>query len=117
MSIEIRSKDFSVTNAIREHAQRRLSFALDGFALESLRKVRRVVVRLGDLNGPKGGDDKFCRITADVGHKTVVVEDIQSNLYSAISRAAHRFASKASRELSRAYRVPARTRAGDVVMA
>jgi hypothetical protein len=52
-----------------------------------------------------------------VGHKTVVVEDIQSNLYSAISRAAHRFAAKASRELSRAYRVPARTRAGDVVVA
>jgi hypothetical protein len=61
-----------------------------------------VVVCLGDLNGPKGGEDKFCRIAAQVGHGTVVVEDVDSNLYSAISRASHRFVMKASRELSRA---------------
>jgi ribosome-associated translation inhibitor RaiA len=113
MSIEIRSRDFSVTDAIREHAQRRLGFALDYFAIDRCRKVRRVVVRLGDLNGPKGGEDKFCRITADVGQGTVVVEDTDSNLYSAISRATRRFALKASRNLARAYRLTARTRAAD----
>ena len=101
MSIEIRSKDFSVTDAIREHARRRMRFALDYFAIDRFRKVRQVVVRLGDLNGPKGGEDKFCRITAEVGHGTVVVEDVHSNLYAAISRATRRFAQTASREVAR----------------
>ena len=96
MPIEIRSKDFSITNAIRDHAKRRL-----GFALDRLRNVRRVVVSLGDLNGPKGGEDKFCRITAEVGHRTVVVEDVHSNLYAAISRATRRFAHAASRDMAR----------------
>jgi hypothetical protein len=68
-------------------------------------------VRLGDLNGPKGGKDKFCRIVAQVGHGTVVVEDVDSNLYSAISRATHRFAMATSRQLRRRCRssAPART--------
>jgi ribosome-associated translation inhibitor RaiA len=101
MSIEIRSKDFSITDAMRDHAHRRLGFALDYFAIDRFRKVRRVVVRVGDLNGPKGGMDKFCRILAQVGHGTVVVEDVDSNLYAAISRATHRFALKASRQLKR----------------
>jgi ribosomal subunit interface protein len=114
MSIEIRSRDFSVTDAMREHVKRRLGFALDYFAINRFRKVRRVIVRLGDLNGPKGGDDKFCRITAEVGHGTVVVENVDSNLYSAISRATRRLALKASRKLSR---LTARTRGADAVTA
>jgi putative sigma-54 modulation protein len=111
MSIEIRSRDFSITDAIRDHARRRLGFALNCFAIDRLRKVRRVVVRVGDLNGPKGGEDKFCRITAEVGHGTVVVEDVHSNLYSAISGATHRLALKVSRTVARAHRLSARTRA------
>ena len=110
MSIEIRSKDFSITDAIREHARRRMRFALDYFAIDRFRKVKQVVVRLGDLNGPKGGEDKFCRITAEVGHRTVVVEDVHSNLYAAISRATRRFAQTASRELARACDLTGRNR-------
>jgi len=110
MSIEIRSKDFSVTDAIREHARRRMNFALNYFAIDRFRKVRRVVVRVGDLNGPKGGEDKFCRITAEVGHGTVVVKDVNSNLYAAISHAARRFALTASRVLARAYHETGRNR-------
>ena len=110
MSIEIRSKDFSITDAIREHARRRLDFALDSFAIDRYRNVRRLVMRLGDLNGPKGGVDKFCRITAEVGKSTLVVEDTDSNLYSAISNAARRFAQRASRQLARNHRLTARTR-------
>jgi hypothetical protein len=46
-----------------------------------------------------------------VGHGTVVVEDVHSNLYSAISYATRRFAVKTSRILARAHRSTARTRA------
>jgi hypothetical protein len=68
-------------------------------------------VRLGNLNGPKGGEDKFCRITAQVGLDTVVVEDVHSNSYSAISSATLQFSLKASRELAREKRLIAIYRA------
>jgi ribosome-associated translation inhibitor RaiA len=117
MSIEIQSRDFSVTDAIRDHARRRLGFAIDGFANDRFGRVRRVVVRLGDLNGPKGGEDKFCRIVAAVDHGTVVVEDVDSNLYSAISRASRRFAVKVARHLARINRIGTRTGVADLVAA
>ena len=117
MSIEIRSQNFSVTSAIREHTERSLRFALDGYAVDRLRDVRQLVVRLGDINGPKGGGDKFCLITAQVGLDTVVAEDVHSNLDSAISRATLRFSLKAARELAREKRLMAIYRAEAVVEA
>lgn len=110
MSIEIRSKDFSVTDAIREHARRRLDLALAYFEVDRYRKVRRVVVRLGDINGPRGGEDKFCRIIAEVGHNTIVVEDTDSDLYTAISHAARLLAQRASRQLTRTRNLAVRAR-------
>jgi hypothetical protein len=45
-----------------------------------------------------------------VGHGTVVVEDVHSNLYAAISRATRRFSLAASRELARTYHLTSRAR-------
>jgi hypothetical protein len=46
-----------------------------------------------------------------------VVQDVDSNLYSAISRATRLFAQQASRKLARGYRLTTRTRAADAVTA
>ena len=101
---EIRSKEFAAEE-IREYAQRRVCFALDRF-----RDVRRVVVSLDDLNGPKGGMDKFCCIVAEFGFASVVVEEAQMNWHAAIARATHRLSQKVARELKRANRWTARAR-------
>src|SRR4051812_11506452 len=100
---EIRSKECA-TDEIREYAQRRIRFALDRF-----RDVRRVVVSLDDLNGPKGGMDKFCRIVAEFGFASVVVEEAQITWHAAIARATHRLSQRVARELKRANRRTART--------
>ena len=100
---EIRCKECA-TDEIREYAERRVSFALNRF-----RDVRRVVVSLDDLNGPKGGMDKFCRIVAEFGFASVVVEEVQMDWHAAIARATHRLSQKVARELKRANRPPART--------
>jgi hypothetical protein len=97
MPIEILSRDFSITDAMREHTERRMRIAIDYIAIDRIYDVSRVVVLLGDLNGPRGVKDKFCCITAEVGHRTVAVKDIECNLYSAISCASHLFALKACR--------------------
>ena len=102
---EIRSKEYA-TDEIREYAERRVCFALDRF-----RDVRRVVVYLDDLNGPKGGVDKFCRIVAEFGFARVVVEEAQIDWHAAIARATHRLSKRVARELKRANRPTARAMA------
>ena len=56
MYIDIRTRGFPITVALRDHAVRRLRFALsrmgDG--------ILSVSVTLGDINGPRGGTDKTC---------------------------------------------------------
>ena len=105
MPIEIRSRDFSITDAMREHIERRMRTAIDHLAIDRIDDVSRVVVLLGDLNGPRGLKNKFCCVTAEVGHRTVAVKDIECNLHSAISCASHLFALEACR-LARATSCP-----------
>jgi ribosome-associated translation inhibitor RaiA len=98
--IEVYAKGFDLTQAIRAHVLRRLGFALDRFA----GRIRRAEVRLGDLNGPKGGHDKYCRIVVSVGSDTGVVEENHSDLYRAVDRAARILASRVERMIGRANR-------------
>ncbi len=100
MQIEIRSRDFTVTDAIRSYVLRRLGFALDHFQSH----IRSVKLCLGDLNGPKGGEDKFCRVLINTSSGHAVIEEVDEDLYRAIGRAADRAATKVSREVGRASR-------------
>ena len=87
MNIDIQCLSFPTTVALSEHAERRLRFALT----RHTDRIRRVVVRLGDANGPRGGLDKFCRIRVYLSDAPVaVVEDIGCDLYVVIDRATDR---------------------------
>jgi len=87
MRVDVRANGFTLTEAIREHAVRRLRFNLtrtDGH-------VRMVSVHLGDVSGPRGGRDKRCRIRVLLkGRPDVVIDDVENDLYAAIDRAAKR---------------------------
>lgn len=100
LQIEIRSRDFGLTDAIRSHVTRRMRFALDRF----VGRIRHAQVYVGDLNGPKGGPDKYCRIVVDLSSETAVVEETHCDLYRAITRAAHRAAARIGRAVGRANR-------------
>jgi len=98
MQIKIQAQSFSLTSALQSHVQRRLRFALTS----STDHIQRVMVRLSDINGPRGGQDKHCRIQIVLkGMPDVVINDTESNLYAAISRAIGRASRSVARRLRR----------------
>ncbi len=97
MQIEIQARNFSMTHAMRVHIERRLGFALS----TCYRHVQRIMVRLSDINGPRGGNDKRCHLEVILPGQAVAVEDTQADLYVAINRAASRAGRTVMRQLRR----------------
>ncbi|MGD8572706.1 MAG: HPF/RaiA family ribosome-associated protein [Gammaproteobacteria bacterium] len=98
MRIDIQALNFSLTDAMRVHIERRLSYALS----TRHKHIVRIWVRLCDINGPRGGNDMRCQIQVILpGQPAVIVEDTESNLYVAIDRAIDRANRTVSRRLSR----------------
>ncbi len=98
MHVDIQSRGFELTDALRDYAVRRLAYGLG----QSTPHVVRVAVQLLDINGPRGGADKRCRIRVKLDTPLeVVLEDTQPNLYVAIDRAAERVGRTVARNLRR----------------
>jgi len=70
------------------YIEQRVRFAFDAFGDAPL----RIRLRLRDLNGPKGGVDKSCQVTAVSQAITVLVEDAHADEYVAVGRAVERAA-------------------------
>lgn len=87
MRITIQANGFVLTEALRSYTEQRLATAL-GWAGQHM---RRLAVSLSDINGPRGGIDKRCKIQVQLdGGKDVIIEDTEADLYVAIERAAER---------------------------
>lgn len=85
MNIAIQSNGLVLTDSLRDYVHRRLQTAL-GWAL-----TRRLAVWLSDINGPRGGRDKRCKIQISLDHgKTIIIEDTEEDMYAAIDLAAER---------------------------
>ena len=98
MQIDVQALGFELTPALRSHAVRRLHFALG----RSDAQVSRLSVRLSDLNGPRGGEDKRCQVRVTLTDAPeVVIEDTEADLYVAIDRAADRAGRTVARRLDR----------------
>ncbi len=100
MRTDIRGYHLTISEALRTHIERRLHFALSRFGA----RILHVAVRLEDMNGPRGGVDKRCRIVvalAGAGH--VQVEVLDSECTNAVDRAADRMQGVVARELDRQY--------------
>jgi len=82
--IGIQGLGFPLTASLLDHTKRRLRFALGRIST----RIKRVVVRLGDCNGPRGGEGKFCRILEHA--PPALIEDAGADLYAVIDRAAGR---------------------------
>ena len=98
MRIDIKGSDFPITTALMDHTERRLRFALT----RSSDRIVRVAVLVGDSNGSRGGEDKFCRIQIHLQRAPqVLIEDIGADLYVVIDRAAERAGRNVAKRVDR----------------
>ena len=98
MRIDINGSGFPITTALMDHTERRLRFALT----RSSDRIVRVAVLVGDSNGPRGGEDKFCRIQIHLKRAPqVLIEDIGAELYAVIDRAADRAGRNVAKRVDR----------------
>jgi putative sigma-54 modulation protein len=106
MKIDIRFCSLESSAAIREHALRRIQFRLSRFGHD----LHAVVVRISDINGPKGGVDKQCRITVRGPiWDTLTLDELSRDVYAAVDLAIERTAHTVAREIERARSLRART--------
>ena len=81
ITIEIQASCFALTEGLRQHVIRRIEYALRSYRIW----VDRVEVQLGDINGPRGGADKFCRVLVRLPNlPALVIRDLGGDLYAVI---------------------------------
>ena len=98
MKIEVRFHQLEMSEALREHALRRVHVELAHFTEE----VSAVTLRLSDLNGPKGGHDKRCHIELQLrGVGAINVDERNEDAYAAVETAVERAARSGGRELAK----------------
>src|ERR1051325_7761968 len=87
MQIAVRTRNLAWNEELRKLVERRIVYAVD----RHKSRIGRISACLSDLNGPRGGVDKLCQMTADVrGIGTVLITERGSDLLEAISNAAGR---------------------------
>lgn len=88
MILNIRKTNLQWSDALAEHIERRVHGALDSVPT----RVPRVDIRISDINGPKGGDDKHCRISSRLTTgQQVAVDAVSDCPYRAVDQAVARF--------------------------
>lgn len=98
MQIDIQARNFSLTDALRNHSEQRINSTLNCYK----EHIQRIVMHLSDINGPRGGEDKLCHLQVILaGLPDVVIEDIEADLYVAIDRAAARAGRTVVRKIKR----------------
>ena len=87
MRIAIHANGFDMTAALHQYTEQRVSTALGWARLH----MRKLAVSLSDINGPRGGVDKRCKIQVQLDNgREVIIDECEADLYAAIDRAAER---------------------------
>jgi putative sigma-54 modulation protein len=99
IKIEVRSRGVELNGDAANSVRRHLTRALRRFESH----IRGVIVRLSDLNGPKGGSaDIECRVVVDGNFPTVIVSERGASGAAAIDVAAERVNHAVARAIGRA---------------
>ncbi|MGE5609899.1 MAG: HPF/RaiA family ribosome-associated protein [Bacillota bacterium] len=98
MQLAIHAPKIGKTESLSNHIEARMQAALGQYE----RRIRSVDVKVQDINANHGGSDKRCQVMVHFDRSgTVMAEDIQPDLYAAVSLAADKIKHAVSRELGR----------------
>ncbi len=99
MRVNIHASKVELSPTIEEYVERRLLFALGRFA----DVTRTVDVTLSDINGPKGGQDKLCRMRVKLNRqsKPVIADVLHEDLRTSIDLTADRLGRSVGRAVDR----------------
>jgi putative sigma-54 modulation protein len=97
-TIDIRLRGIDLTEELRKAVEKIVTFAVDRYQTQ----VGKVSVYLADLNGPKGGVDKLCQITAKLSRgRPVLILERGSKILTTVNRAARRLGHRIGRNVQR----------------
>lgn len=98
MQTEIHSSDFELTTSLTTFIRRQTDRSMGAYA----DRIERIVVRLKDLNGPKGGRDKECFVEIKMANRApIVVSKRSANAYASIKKALRRASRTTLRKLGK----------------
>jgi putative sigma-54 modulation protein len=98
MRLYIRSKNVRLSEEWHDYLHARLAIALARFD----HRIRDITASLTDLNGPKGGVDKQCRVVVRLRPRgKVTTEQSASDFVAAIALGGNRLSYAVSRALER----------------
>jgi putative sigma-54 modulation protein len=98
MDVKISGRKLKLDAETRAHVERRLDFALGRFD----RRIMGITVRLADLNGPRGGVDKLCRIDLKLRPTgALMIEERGADVFAAVDSAVRRLSHALRRKLER----------------
>lgn len=104
MKIDVRLRGIEHPESLRDHATRRIHLQLSRFGPE----LSEVIVRISDLNGPRGGLDKHCRITLRGRRfRELILDEVSDDPRLVMEAALDRIARLLARELARVRQVRA----------
>ena len=99
MNVDVRFRNLKSSSFLRAHATRSAHSHLGRFG----QAMRSVTVRIGDLNGPRGGLDKRCQVTIRGPRiPLLAVEEVASDAYAAVDLAMARIKRTVSTTLAKA---------------
>ena len=97
MKLTIYSRPFQLTAGMENYIREKL-----GKALTKAPNMTAVSVTVSDINGPRGGEDKECKLQFSLaGLGQFVIKDTKSDLYRAIDSASARARHAVSRAINR----------------
>ena len=98
MKLVISTKNVNLDDTLRKHIEQRIYFAFSRFSP----RISRVSVMAEDINGPRGGIDKRCRIVVKLERsRELTVEGTDTDISAAVATVADRAGRAVQRELER----------------
>ena len=98
MRINMVDHNGTISDDVRDFAERRLRFALSRFGGE----IRQVLLVISDTNGPRGGVDQLCKVSVRFRRlPTLVASHQDAGLRPCLAKVAEKAGRAVSRKLSR----------------